>query len=91
MFQRVMFGELTNPKNQTLTDLNAREIVIMLPLIAMIFIMGIYPTPFIDKMTPAIDKMIQQSKIKQQVAVAVQPAPAVQQAVPAVQTPVEVK
>src|ERR1039457_3798324 len=65
MFQRVMFGELDNPKNQTLKDLNARELAIMVPLVALIFIMGVYPTPFIDKMAPAIDKLIQQGKQKQ--------------------------
>jgi NADH-quinone oxidoreductase subunit M len=60
MFQRVMFGELDNPKNQKLTDLNAREIGIMLPLIVMIFVLGIYPKPFIDKMDPAIKKLVSQ-------------------------------
>lgn len=65
MFQRVMFGELTNPKNQTLTDLNGREIAIMVPLIALIFIMGLYPKPFIDKMDPAIQKLIAQTKQNQ--------------------------
>lgn len=64
MFQRVMFGELDNPKNQKLDDLNAREIVIMAPLIALIFIMGVYPNPFIEKMTPSIKKVIAQSKVK---------------------------
>jgi NADH-quinone oxidoreductase subunit M len=60
MFQRVMFGELDNPKNQKLTDLNAREIAIMVPLIVMIFVMGIYPKPFIDKMDPAVKKLVSQ-------------------------------
>jgi NADH-quinone oxidoreductase subunit M len=60
MFQRVMFGELDNPKNQKLLDLNAREIGIMVPLIVMIFVMGIYPKPFIDKMDPAIKKLVSQ-------------------------------
>jgi NADH-quinone oxidoreductase subunit M len=60
MFQRVMFGELDNPKNQKLTDLNAREVAIMVPLIVMIFVMGIYPKPFIDKMDPAIKKLVSQ-------------------------------
>jgi NADH-quinone oxidoreductase subunit M len=60
MFQRVMFGELDNPKNQKLLDLNAREIGIMVPLIVMIFVMGIYPKPFIDKMDPAIKKLVTQ-------------------------------
>lgn len=62
MFQRVMFGELDNPKNQKLTDLNAREICIMVPLIVMIFVMGIYPKPFIDKMDPAIKKLVSQAR-----------------------------
>ena len=64
MFQRVMFGELSNPKNQKLADLNAREIVIMVPLLIMIFVMGVYPTPFLDKMSPAIDRVILLSKTK---------------------------
>jgi NADH-quinone oxidoreductase subunit M len=73
MFQRVMFGELSNPKNQVLKDLNGREIAIMTPLIIMIFVMGIYPTPFIDKMNPSIDKLIAQAK-RNQVAHVVPPA-----------------
>jgi NADH-quinone oxidoreductase subunit M len=73
MFQRVMFGELSNPKNQVLKDLNAREIVIMAPLVIMIFVMGIYPTPFIDKMNPSIDKLIAQTK-RTQVAHVAAPA-----------------
>lgn len=60
MFQRVMFGELDNPKNQKLLDLNAREIGIMVPLVIMIFVMGIYPKPFIDKMDPAVKKLVSQ-------------------------------
>jgi NADH-quinone oxidoreductase subunit M len=62
MFQRVMFGEVTNPRNLTIKDLDAREIVVMAPLVALIFIMGVFPTPFIEKMTPAIDRMILLSK-----------------------------
>jgi NADH-quinone oxidoreductase subunit M len=60
MFQRVMFGELDNPKNQKLLDLNAREIGIMVPLIVMIFFMGLYPKPFIDRMDPAVKKLVTQ-------------------------------
>jgi NADH-quinone oxidoreductase subunit M len=75
MFQRVMFGELKNPKNQVLKDLNAREIALILPLIFLIFFMGVYPRPFLDKMAPSIDKMIAQSKGKNRVAMVVPAAP----------------
>ena len=30
----------------------------MAPLIILIFVMGVYPTPFLDKMNLSIDKMI---------------------------------
>jgi len=63
VFQRVMFGELDNPKNQKLLDLNAREITIMVPLLIMIFFMGLYPKPFIDKMDPAIKKLVSQVRV----------------------------
>jgi NADH-quinone oxidoreductase subunit M len=63
VFQRVMFGELDNPKNQKLLDLNAREIAIMIPLLVMIFFMGLYPKPFIDKMEPAIKKLVAQVRV----------------------------
>jgi NADH-quinone oxidoreductase subunit M len=64
MFQRVMFGKLDNPKNQKLEDLNGREIAIMLPLVFLIFFMGFYPAPFINKMAPALDKVIERSRIQ---------------------------
>jgi NADH-quinone oxidoreductase subunit M len=96
MFQRVMFGNLDNPKNQKLEDLNAREIALMLPLVFMIFFMGVYPTPFISRMAPALDKVIQQSKVKQPTTIAVQPlmmpmTPAAPMTMPAGHPSVDVK
>lgn len=73
MFQRVMFGQLTNPKNRELEDLNARELAVILPLVLMIFVMGLYPKPFLDTMAPSIDRMIAVTKSKQ---IASQPASA---------------
>jgi NADH-quinone oxidoreductase subunit M len=82
MFQRVMFGELKNPKNQVLKDLNAREVAIMLPLLFLIFFMGLYPRPFIDSMAPSVDRLIAQCNGKKQVAMAV-PAGMPQMSAPA--------
>jgi len=49
MFQRVMFGEVTNDKNRDLKDLSWREIVIFAPLILFIVWIGVYPSTFLDK------------------------------------------
>lgn len=78
VFQRVMFGELDNPKNQKLADLNAREIAIMVPLLVMIFFMGLYPKPFIDKMDPAIKKLVAQVRVASVEAKVIPGAEAVQ-------------
>jgi len=95
MFQRVMFGKLDNPKNQKLQDLNAREIALMVPLIFLIFFMGLYPAPFISTMAPALDKVIKQSRLEPATA-AVQPVvapvmPAMPHVVPAGHPAIEVK
>jgi NADH-quinone oxidoreductase subunit M len=72
MFQRVMMGKLTNPKNENLKDLSAREVAIMMPLLIFIFWIGIYPNTFLDKMNPALENMIKEVKGKQQIAMVVE-------------------
>jgi NADH-quinone oxidoreductase subunit M len=64
MFQRVMFGKLTNPKNEGLKDLNAREVVILIPMVALIFLMGIYPKLFFSKMDASVERFLKDFKGK---------------------------
>ncbi len=59
MVQRVFFGKVTNPKNKTLTDLNWREIGLMIPLLFLIVFMGVYPKPFLSLSGESV-KAIQQ-------------------------------
>jgi len=49
MFQRVMFGEVTNEKNKELKDLSCREIAIFVPLLLFIVWIGVYPNTFLSK------------------------------------------
>ena len=49
MFQRVVFGKVTNDKNKDLKDLSWREIAIFAPLILFIVWIGVYPSTFLDK------------------------------------------
>jgi NADH-quinone oxidoreductase subunit M len=68
MFQRVMMGKITNPKNEQLKDLSAREVVVMLPLIVFIFWIGFYPNTFLEKMNPTLEQLAKDVKQKQQIA-----------------------
>jgi NADH-quinone oxidoreductase subunit M len=62
MYQRVIFGEVTNPKNTKLEDLSCREKFILLPLVALIFWMGLYPGPFLRKMDASVDQVLHDFK-----------------------------
>jgi len=61
MFQRVMFGQITNPENEKLTDVNLREIAYFAPLLLFIFLLGVYPTPFIKKMEPTVAHLVEKT------------------------------
>ena len=64
MFQRVMFGKITRPENEKLRDLNAREIMTLIPMVLMIFLMGIYPKLFFSKMDVTVEAFLKEVKAK---------------------------
>jgi NADH-quinone oxidoreductase subunit M len=49
MLQRVVFGRIRNPQNASLSDLNAREMGLLVPLLLLMLLMGVYPRPFLDR------------------------------------------
>ena len=54
----VMFGPLDKVANKVLKDINAREILVLLPIAIMMFVMGIYPKPFLSKMEPSVQALL---------------------------------
>jgi NADH-quinone oxidoreductase subunit M len=48
LYQRVMFGAVTNPANEKLPDLSVREYACLLPLVLAAFWIGIYPKPVLQ-------------------------------------------
>jgi NADH-quinone oxidoreductase subunit M len=60
MFQRVMYGEVTNPKNMVLKDLSPREWAVQLPVILFIFWIGVYPTPFLRTTEASVHNLLRQ-------------------------------
>jgi NADH-quinone oxidoreductase subunit M len=47
LYQRVFWGKITHEENKHLVDLNARELVTLVPLVALCLWIGIYPKPFL--------------------------------------------
>src|SRR5215217_1943983 len=55
MLQRVVFGRITHPENAALSDLNSRELGLMLPLLILMLFMGVYPRVFLDRSKPSVE------------------------------------
>jgi NADH-quinone oxidoreductase subunit M len=66
MYQRVMFGELTQAANKILKDLSAREILILSSITLFIVWIGIYPQTFLSRMEPTVRGYLVQVHAKYQ-------------------------
>jgi NADH-quinone oxidoreductase subunit M len=58
MFQKLFLGPVTKEENRSLSDLNWREIITLLPLVGLIFWIGLYPKPFFTLMGPAVNQLV---------------------------------
>jgi NADH-quinone oxidoreductase subunit M len=59
MYQRVFLGPVTHEKNRGIADLNVRELATLLPLIAAIVVLGVYPMPLLEAVKAPVDEVIQ--------------------------------
>jgi NADH-quinone oxidoreductase subunit M len=58
--QRVIYNPLTDPENEKLPDLSARELAVLIPLLVCILWLGVYPKPFLRRMEPSARQLIEQ-------------------------------
>ncbi len=59
-YQRVFQGPLTDDRNRDMPDINAREVLMLAPLLALIVFIGVYPKPFLDRINPSAEKVVEQ-------------------------------
>ena len=58
MYQRVMFGKITDEKNSALSDLSLREKWVIVPLIVLIIFIGVYPKPILERVEPSVTHLL---------------------------------
>ncbi|MEX0787404.1 MAG: NADH-quinone oxidoreductase subunit M [Anaerolineales bacterium] len=58
MFQKLFLGPVTKPENERLSDLTRREILTLVPLLILIFWIGLYPAPFFHIMSASVAKVV---------------------------------
>ena len=60
MYKRVYLGPIANDNVRGLTDINAREFLVMAVLAVAVLYMGVYPKPFTDVMDVSVAQLLQQ-------------------------------
>ena len=56
--QRILFNALDKPENEHIPDLNARELLLMAPLVAAILWLGVYPQPVLNRMERSAQEFV---------------------------------
>jgi NADH-quinone oxidoreductase subunit M len=74
MYQRVVFGPIVHEENARLADLSGRELTVLAPVLALCLAMGLFPTPFLTRMQPALDRILARVHPAATTAVAAVPA-----------------
>ncbi len=68
MYQRVIYGEVTHEANRQLKDMNGREIALMIPIVVLMFWIGIYPNTFLRKMDKSSAHLLEQMQTQRVLA-----------------------
>jgi len=68
MYQRVVFGEVKNPKLDGIADMNKREMIVLLPIFIFIVWIGIYPSTFLNVSKESSKKIIEQVYYPQEIS-----------------------
>jgi NADH-quinone oxidoreductase subunit M len=56
--QRILFNPLDKAENEHIPDLNRRELAIMVPIVAAIIWLGVYPAPVLNRMQNAASRFV---------------------------------
>ncbi|MHB1110680.1 MAG: NADH-quinone oxidoreductase subunit M [Devosia sp.] len=58
LYRRVIFGALTRESLKGILDLDRREVIVMVPLVALTIIFGFYPAPILDATAASVEYLV---------------------------------
>lgn len=64
MYKKSFFGPLKNEKNKNLEDVKGRELAALLPLVALVIILGIYPKPILKPVDTSVSQLVEIMQLK---------------------------
>jgi NADH-quinone oxidoreductase subunit M len=74
LYRRMIFGELDKPKLMNISDMNMREVAIIVPLVVLVILFGVYPSPVFDVTAVSVKNLVTnyEAAIRQATALAAQ-------------------
>jgi len=63
MYKRVIYGPVANDGVAGLTDINAREFVILAALAAAVLLLGVWPAPLLEVMGPSVSNLLEHIQV----------------------------
>ncbi|MBP1681786.1 MAG: NADH-quinone oxidoreductase subunit [Proteobacteria bacterium] len=58
LYKKSFFGAIVHEENKTLQDLNAKELTALIPLVALVVMLGVYPKPVLSAIDMSVQKML---------------------------------
>jgi NADH-quinone oxidoreductase subunit M len=66
MVQKVFFNKLDREENRRVPDLSRREIAILAPMLALMILLGVHPTPVLERMEPSVRMVLEHVEVGNQ-------------------------
>lgn len=60
MFRKTMFGESNDQMRRIMKDLQGREVALLMPLVILMFVIGLWATPFLKQINPGSERVLEQ-------------------------------
>ncbi len=64
MYKKVFFGPVTIEENKKLVDIKGRELLALVPLVALVVILGVYPKPILNPVDKSVSSLIEIMEVK---------------------------
>ncbi|MEQ1931206.1 MAG: NADH-quinone oxidoreductase subunit M [Parvularculaceae bacterium] len=58
LYRQVMYGELTKPGLMSIPDVDRRELLMLVALMAFALFLGVYPAPALDVFSPSVEALV---------------------------------
>ena len=58
LYKKSFFGEVVHEENRGLSDLSTKEITALVPLVALVVLLGVYPKPLLSTIDMSVQKML---------------------------------